>query len=394
MDSSHSRFPTSERSRSLLFWGLFVFLQVMVVAAAFAAGFYFNRWYTSGDLSLVSRALQILKDNAYDPLPQPTTLQYAMIRGMLQAMNDPYTTFFEPPQAELQSNQLEGKYGGIGVRLERDSDNYIYLYPIPGSPAEIAGILEGDRLLAVDSTTVTPQSTYDEVQAAIRGPVGQVVKIRLGRPPAYDPLEVNVKRAEVALPSVTWNQAAEDSRVGVIQVNVMAETTPDEITKALLDLHQRGSTYFVLDLRNNGGGLVESGVDTARLFLKSGNVMQQQYRDQPVKTFTVEKPGQFSEVPLAVLVNQSTASAAEIAAGALQAQKRALLVGTPTYGKDSIQLVFDLGDGSSLHVTAARWWVPGLLPGIRGNGLIPDIRAADDDPETPLAKAIQILIQR
>jgi carboxyl-terminal processing protease len=135
-------------------------------------------------------------------------------------------------------------------------------------------------------------------------------------------------------------------------------------------------------------------VNTARLFLASGNIIQQQYRGQEVKTFTVDKPGPFTNIPLVILVNQSTASAAEILAGGLQGQKRSLLIGTPTYGKDSIQLVFDLGDGSSLHVTAARWWVPGLEPAIRGHGLQPDIAAADDGPQAPLSIAIQTLLSR
>lgn len=394
MPKSITHLISENQSRSLAFWGLFIFMQILVVLTAFAAGYYFHRWYVSGDLSLASRALQLVKENSYDPLPQPTKLQYGMIKGLVQALNDPFASFFEPPQAELRTNQLEGKFGGIGVRIERDDENYIYLYPLPGSPAELAGIQEGDRLLAIDSFIVTPETSFDEVQASIRGPVGQRVRVTIGREPSFTPVEVVMERAEVPLPSVTWNFAPEDDLVGVIQIHVMAETTPGEVQKAILDLQQRGATHFILDVRNNGGGLVESGVDTARLFLQDGIVIQQQYRNQEVKTFSVEKSGPFTAIPLAILTNKGTASAAEILAGALQGQKRALLVGEPTYGKDSIQLAFDLGDGSSLQVTAARWWVPGLEPAIHGNGLQPDIPADGDGPNSPLSLAIQSLRAR
>jgi carboxyl-terminal processing protease len=129
-----------------------------------------------------------------------------------------------------------------------------------------------------------------------------------------------------------------------------------------------------MDLRNNAGGLLSAGVDIARMFLQSGVVMKHQYRDQEVETYHVEKPGQFVQLPLVVLVNENTASAAEIIAGALKVHQRATIIGMPTYGKDSIQLVFSLNDGSSLHVTAAHWWIPGLDPPIGEGGLQPDIQ--------------------
>ena len=183
----------------------------------------------------------------------------------------------------------------------------------------------------------------------------------------------------MALPSTTWNLAPQDLRIGIIRVSVISATSADEVSKAAADLKQRGATYFILDLRNNGGGLLDGGIDVARSFLKSGMVIRQQYRGEAVRDYSVDKPGPLAELPLVVWVNQNTASAAEIIAGALQAQKRAQLVGTQTYGKDSIQLVFNLQDGSSLYVTAAHWWIPGFENGLEGHGLQPD-RSVKDDP--------------
>lgn len=389
-----ARLPTATRRA----WGLFAFVQLALVGAAFLAGYLVNQWVGSRQQAypLLDRAIRVLERHAYYDLPDGKKLEYGMIRGLLQAYNDPYTIFVEPPQHELQTNQLQGKFGGIGVRIEPDPEtDLIHLYPLPDSPALRAGMQEGDILVAVDKLVVTAGVSLDEIQAAIRGPVDSEVQITVARGPLMTKTVLVLKRAEVPLPSVTSNIAASDARVGVIQIHVIAETTPDEIRKAVVDLLERGAKAIVLDVRNNGGGLVEPGVDTARLFLESGNVIQQQYRDQPVKTYRVEKPGPFIDIPVAILVNKGTASAAEILAGALQGQGRAVLVGSPTYGKDSIQLVFDLEDGSSLHITAARWWVPGLSADIKATGLQPDVPVSDDEePGTPLQKAIEILFPR
>jgi carboxyl-terminal processing protease len=353
---------------------LFSALAVLLVIAAFAAGYLFHQQQADRNaFTLLDEAQRILLDHGLKAPPTATRLEYGMIRGMLQAYDDPYTTFLEPPQNELESNRLEGKYGGIGAQLEQDAQGNWTLYPYPDSPAHQAGLQEGDRLLSVDDLQITPQTTADVLQAALRGPVGQEVKLTIGRLPDYAPLSYTITRQEIALPSVTWRLASEDERLGILKVNIVAASTPDEIQRAVEDLKQRGATAFVLDLRDNPGGLLDAGVDIARLFLKEGVVMQQQYRGQDIKTFEVKEPGPLADLKLAVLINKGSASAAEIAAGALQAHKRAVLIGEPSYGKDSIQLVFTLQDGSSLHVTAARWWIPGLQTPVGENGLQPDI---------------------
>jgi carboxyl-terminal processing protease len=165
-----------------------------------------------------------------------------------------------------------------------------------------------------------------------------------------------------------------------MEINLIAASTADEILRAVKDLQNRGASHFILDLRNNPGGLLTAGVDISRLFLKDGLVIEQQYRGQPVESFKVEKPGPLADLDLAVLINRGSASAAEIIAGSLQAHHRASLIGSPSYGKDTIQLVFDLQDGSSLHVTAAQWWVPGLVSPISGVGLQPDVLVEAGDP--------------
>jgi carboxyl-terminal processing protease len=379
---------------SLLRTLTFTLLAILLVVVSFIAGYvYHERLISNVNLSLLTEAYSILLEHGLKDPPPPPALEYGMIRGMLQAYDDPYTTFVEPPQNELQTNALEGRFGGVGVQLITDSQGFWALVPFPDSPASKAGIKEGDRLLAVDNLAISQQTPVDTVQSAIRGRVGEKVRLTVGRAPDYEPLIFDVKREEIPLPSVTWYLDLDQPSIGVIKVNLIAASTPEEIQNAVEDLNQRGAEYFILDLRDNPGGYLTAGVDIARLFLNDGIVMQQQYRQKDVETFKVSKPGPLSEIPLAVLINHGSASAAEIAAGALQAQKRAPLVGAPSFGKDTVQLVFTLEDDSSLRVTAAHWWIPDLHTQIGGNGLQPDIPVDPGDPSTTTDPFLQAAIQ-
>jgi len=366
---------------------LFALLLLLLVCAAFFAGYLFQqRQSTAINLPLLNQAYTLLEQNGYKAMPSPPALEYGMIRGMLQSYGDPYTVFVEPAQAELQTDTLEGKYGGIGTQLSRDTQGNWVLFPFQDSPASKAGLQEGDRLLAVGKMKVDSGVASDSIDAAIRGPVGSTVTLTVGHAPGYEPVEISIKREEIPLPSVTWHLDTSQPEVGIVKVNIIAASTPDEIQRAVKDLQSRGAAHYLLDLRDNPGGLLNSGIEIARLFLKEGMVMQLQYHGKDVETFKVNKGGPLADIPLAILINHGSASAAEIAAGALQAQKRAPLIGSASYGKDTIQLVFVLQDGSSIHVTSAHWWVPGLSAPIEGKGLQPDIPveastdAANGDP--------------
>ncbi len=368
---------------------VFALLILTLAASSFGAG-YALRWrQTQTRLPLLEEAYQLLIEHGLKPIPAEPAMEYGMIRGMLQAYDDPYTIFLEPPQNELEGNRLEGRYGGIGADIDQDSHGFWRLFPFPDSPAGKAGVIEGDRLLAVDDLRLTPNTPVDTVQAALRGPVGEKTRLEIGRPPQFEPIEVIIEFAEYPLPSVTWRLAADEPRLGIAKVNLIAASTAEEIQHAIEDLKQRGAIFYILDLRDNPGGLLDAGVNIARLFLKEGTVMEQQYRGRDVQTYKVEKPGPLSEIPLAVLINHGSASAAEIAAGAIKAHHRAPLIGAPSFGKDSIQLVFTLQDGSSLHVTAARWWIPGLQPAIGEGGLQPDILVSEEELQTGADSFIQ-----
>lgn len=376
-----------------------IILPIVFTCLGFAIGYLVHaQWGPSfGSFPILVQAYDILKNHGLSDLPPSTSIEYGMIRGMVDAYGDPYTIFVEPVQHELETDTLQGSFGGIGVQLSRDEDGHIVLYPIHESPAESAGIIDGDRLLSVEDLVLIPETDIELVQAELRGLVSDPVTISIGRAPDYFPQELNIVRSEFPLPSVTWHLDVDEPRMGVIDINVFAASTPDEILRAVADLGSRGASSYVLDLRDNFGGLLTAGVDVARLFLNEGVVIEQQYRGQNVETFRVSQPGTLADLPMVILINQHTASAAEIVAGSLKYHQRAKLIGVPTLGKDTIQLVFDLRDESSLHVTAAQWWVPGLDPPVSENGVQPDIfldsNLEGSLPDPAIGSAKQILFK-
>lgn len=344
------------------------------IVMAFVGGYLFHKLViTEDEFSLLSEAYALLVNSAYEDAPDDPALEYGMIRGMLEAYDDPYTVFVAPPQHELQSDNLQGSFGGIGAQVRRDADNNFLLYPIPEGPADLAGVEDGDRLIRVDGEEVTPESIMGDVIARVRGPEGEVVKIVVLRLASTTELTFEIPRGNIPLPSVTWRLAADEAQLGVIEINIVAASTADEILKAVEDLSEKGATHFVLDLRGNRGGLLDAGIDVAALFLDGGTIIERQYRGEAADQYEADEAGVLAELPLIVLVDANTASAAEIIAGALQANGRAMVVGEQTFGKDSIQVVYELRDGSSIHITTAKWWFLGIEFPFEGGGLIPDV---------------------
>lgn len=360
---------------------------------AFLSGYFLRAYFQnpSYEFPILNQAYNILVNHSYFSLPGSSVLEHGMIRGLLASSEDPYASFQEPVQKELESDSLQGSFGGIGVELTRDAEGNMIIFPIRNGPAFKAGILNGDQLLQVEDLEITPELNVDEITAAIRGPVGQTIKILVTRAGQVEPLTFKIRRELIHLPSVTWHIAPQEKGIGIITVNIIADSTPDEIKEAVEMMQDQGAVHFVLDLRDNGGGLLTAGIDIARLFLSSGVIVQQQYKGEDIETYAVNTPGPLTDLPLVVLINSNTASSAEIVAGALQAHGRATLIGEPSFGKDSIQLIFDLQDGSSLHVTAAKWWIPGLEPPMSEGGIQPDIIISQDDSQ--LDRAMEAAIE-
>ncbi len=332
---------------------------------------------SGGHAPLLNEAWDIAESQFYGQQPTDQARTYGAVRGMMESFQDPYSIFVEPPQTELQSQQLSGKFGGIGASVRRENGGRIVLSPFPDRPAAQAGVKEGDVLIKIDDTPIAPETKFEEVTSLLRGEVGTKVNIEIER--SGQQLAFAITRAEISVPSVTWRIMSQTPDVGYVRLNIFAQTSKDELIKAVADLKQLGARKLIFDLRDNGGGLLDAAIGVASQFV-DGKVVSEKRRDGGPRDFAAEANGAARDLPLVVLVNGGTASASEIVAGAIQDRGRGVLVGVNTYGKGSVQNVIPLSDGSSLHVTVAEWLTPDGRQ-ITGKGLQPDVSvdlSADD----------------
>ncbi|MGD1993501.1 MAG: S41 family peptidase [Anaerolineae bacterium] len=316
-----------------------------------------------------------IEQNFYGDVPSAQIRTYGAIRGALDLL-DSHTIFLEPQTGEVERDRLSGAYGGIGVDIWRDGRGNVILSPYPGSPAGEAGVEERDQLVAVDGRSVVT-ATIDEIRVQLRGEVGTEVTLTLERPPA-PPFDLTLIREEIQIPSVTYRVLEESPTTGYLEISSFTGRTPQETRLALDALLHAGVTELILDLRDNGGGLIGPATEVADLFLNDGVILYEIRQGGEEQPTDAEPGGPATELPLVVLVNRSTASAAEIVAGAIQRLDRGVLVGESTYGKGSVQLIFGLSDGSSVHITSAKWLLPDQEP-VEPDGLTPDVVVAQSD---------------
>ncbi len=346
-----------------------------------------------GRYPLLTQAQTLLNENFLRDQPPQRQLEYAAIRGVLSALSDRYTFLVDPPVAHSEGDVLAGQYGGIGVQVKRDEAGDFVLYPFPDGPAARAGVKDGDILLAVNGKDVPLSTQQDAVDQMMRGEVKDKngVTIRIKRGSSSEQLDFTIPFEVIEVPSVVWRVLAEEPSFGYIQILRFTSRTPDEVKKAVADLSDKKVTALVLDLRNNPGGLLQESIKVAGEFLDGGVVLYERSRSSD-KTYEADKGDKLTDLPMVVVVNNGTASAAELVAGALHDRKRAILIGQQTYGKGSVQLIFPLADQSSLHITTAEWFPPSKTP-LDGKGITPDIAMIPDanGRDVELGEAIHYL---
>ncbi len=384
----------------------FMLIALFIFGAGIGVGYGFTRRAipsvsaTAGsqsDFGLFWEVWNIVQDKYYGDIPADSTATYGAIKGALASLDDPYTIFVEPQPRALEKAELDGQFGGIGAFVLRDAQNNILLDPMVDSPAEKAGVQKNDVLVQVNDTPITPEMTDDDVVLLIRGKVGTPVSITVTRADASASITLEIERAVIQNPSVEWRILPDEPALGYIHIRIFSGRTGKELARALRELQTDGATNYILDLRGNGGGLLDAAVDVASAFLADGVILKENRREADPKLYFVRPTApKLLNVPLVVLVDGGTASASEIVAGALQDRHRATLIGERTYGKGSVQLVYDLSDASSLHVTVARWFTPNDHS-INGVGLTPDVEVlfSEDDHATgrdpQLLRAIEFL---
>lgn len=370
----------------------------ILLGAAFIAGYFFRDLIAQPAPSqvsfvLVEEANSKLAAHYLYALPDESVRIYGAVRGLVASLDDPYTIFVEPQAAEVDNTNLAGRFGGIGAELTRDEEGRFVIATVYwDNPAYEAGVQVGDIILAIDGVEVdTTAPDMDGVLAAIRGDVGEPVTLSLQR--GDDVLEVEIIRAEVLIPSTFWRILEEDERIGYIQITRFTDRTLEELRQALAELSEQGAQAYILDLRNNSGGLVDSAVKVTGEFVNGGAVLYEQTQGNVEKVMNAPQGGLALDSPLVVLVNPYTASASEIVAGALQDRERATLIGQKTFGKGTVQMILPLSDGSSIRVTNAQWFTPNHKR-IEAEGLTPDIPVEPvEGTDTTLQRAVEYLAQ-
>ncbi len=335
----------------------------------------------------------IIQRDYYGELPSMQEVAYAAIRGMLNAVDDPFTSFVTPQEAAIRVEDDSGEYEGIGAYVDLDEDGkLIIVAPFEGSPAEAAGLQPKDRVIAVDGVSIVGLSLSEAI-SKVRGPAGSEVVLTVERE-GEQPFEVTVIRDRFEL-EISEAEMLEDD-IGYIRLREFGSLASDELTADLEELLAQNPHGIVLDLRYNPGGWLDQALEVSDVFLDDGVILTQRWKDGSEQVFEAQAGDIGEAIPLVVLVDRGSASASEIVAGALQDHDRAILIGEKTFGKGAVQTVHTLSDGSQLVVTSAMWFTPDNQP-IHGEGLSPDIEVPypeelEEDEDPQLERAIEYFL--
>lgn len=338
------------------------------------------------DAALIREAGEIIRNNYADrETLADTNLTYGALTGMVEALGDTgHSRFMSPDVVASEARQIQGEFEGIGALLNvNEAGNPIILAPMDDSPAQRAGLRPGDIIQAVDGEDVS-HSPLSEVVRRVLGPAGTQVTLTIRSPETNEVREVVITRAKIVIRNVTW-QMLPGTEVAHVRIAAYSNNVTSDLIAALAEAQAQGARGILLDLRNNPGGLLDEAVGVVSQFLADGDVMQTKDAQGRVRSVPVKGDGQATEIPLVVLINQGSASAAEITAGALQDYGRATLVGETTFGTGTVLNQFRLSDGSALLLATELWLTPkGRV--IWHQGIAPDVAVelpADITPSIP-----------
>ncbi len=352
-------------------WGK-VFLLVLLFAAATSIADEIKKENQElyRNLDLFTRVLNFVQSDYVEKVDEKELL-YGAIRGMLATL-DPHSAFLPADFYEELKVDTEGRFGGVGLEITLKDNLLTVISPIEGSPADRAGIREGDRILKIDGKAAKEISLTDAVRS-MRGRKGTKIQLTISREGLKEPFDVTLTRDMIRIQSVRSERL--EGRYGYIRIISFQEGTHSELTKLLRKLKAESKfplQGLVLDLRNNAGGLLDEAISVTDTFLKEGTIVSTMSREKEIDKREARDDGNEPSFPIIVLVNGGSASAAEIVAGAFQDHKRAILLGTPTFGKGSVQTIYELGQGAALKLTVARYYTPSGRS-IQAEGIQPDI---------------------
>ncbi|MDP3143031.1 MAG: S41 family peptidase [Candidatus Omnitrophota bacterium] len=331
-------------------------------------------------VELFSYALTVVQSD-YMEVPQPKDLIYGALKGMLASL-DPYSQFMDQETYKELKVETEGQFGGLGIEITTKDGLITVITPIEDTPAWKAGIKSGDRIVKVNDE-ITRDFTLSDAVKRLRGKPGTSVNIVILREGEKKLLELKITREIIKIHDIKEAKVLED-KVGYIRLVVFQETTPKDLAEALTKLKKSGADSLILDLRNNPGGLLDIAVSATDNFLPEGKIIvSTKGRDEKQNVVFKSKGNKdaaYLKWPMVVLINEGSASGSEILAGALQDNKRAVILGAKSFGKGSVQTVLPLPDGSALRLTTSKYFTP-LNRSIQGTGIVPDVVVKEEKIE-------------
>jgi carboxyl-terminal processing protease len=349
-----------------------------------AGGFFLEKAPIHATPRLFDQVLAIVANKYVDSL-QGADIYEKAAHGLVRELNDPYSELLAPKQNDEFNRAVGGRYGGVGMLLEEQktptSTTVVVSRIFPNTPAETGGVREGDRIIQVDSLSVA-DAKIDKVSDALRGVAGTMVRVTFQRPGVTEPVKLQFKRAVIHVPAVPFTTML-DGSVGYIPLQTFNENTAEEVENAAKKLVADGAHGIVLDLRDNGGGIVDQSLAVSSLFLKPGqSIVDVRSRNAPNEIARASDDQLSSQPPMIVLTDGGTASASEIVAGALQDHDRALVVGTTSFGKGLVQSIFPLDGGYALKITTGKWYTPSGRSIHRERTLLADGRFVETKPDS------------
>lgn len=342
--------------------------------------------------SAVTEVYGIIEREALEP-SSDSSMTAGAINGMLMSLDDPYANYFDAKHYEYFNEEASGEFHGIGVTITSRENDLVIVSVIEGTPAERAGLKADDVIVEIDGQT-RPKWDADEAVTLIRGEEGTKVTLGIRRGDSEEIKDYTITRAKIQVPN-TESELLDDD-IGYVRLYSFNERAEEDLKKALEKLEDQGAKGFILDLRDNPGGLLSESADVASLFIEDGMIVTVEDREGTVEEYRASGKTT-TDAPLVVLVNGDSASASEIVAGALQDHGRATIVGETTFGKGSVQQIEELSSGGAIKLTIAKYVLPKGRT-IDRVGLTPDVEVvmdfelqADKDTDTQVQKAVEVL---
>jgi len=373
------------------------FLLTTIVILALSMDFVGGAWterktlFLGGDIppesnqniGLIEQAWNIVEKNYVDQAAvKPTQMTYGAISGIVASLGDTgHSTFLSPEMVKEQQNFTQGQFEGVGLEIQMKEGQVVIVAPIDGSPAQKAGLHPGDIILKVNSVEVSGLSV-GQVANRVLGPAGTQVTLTIQDPKTNETREITIQRARINLRNVTWHMLP-GTTIAHLRLAGFSQGVTQDLQQALQEIQSQGGTGLILDLRNDPGGLLSEAIGVTSQFLTGGNVLLERNAKGEVKPIPVESGGVAPTIPMVVLINAGTASAAEIVSGALQDAHRAELVGETTFGTGTVLNEFPLSDGSALSLAVEEWLTPSGKS-IWHHGISPDIQVSLPANTTPL----------